>query len=285
MGLGRVNISRGTSASIGQGVNPVTRGNLVTGPNDGTGVNFKQLEEIETEIIPIDEIINRPLAPGTPGPEGLIDLYGLMNINEAGTGWVNTPWAERTPQEWIQLLSRAEEISWNDSEGIIPPQRTIRASSWKDIQTENIFEIIDIRSGESFNAYRTLGDMHMDVNPASPDDTAIINSLGNNWGHRPILIVFNDRVIKATMHTMPHGGGIRDTEFVVPPGGNGYSGDKPGGSGHFCIHLPDSTGHASGVPHRTHAPAMAEIPDRIESYIADYRSQVSPRPGPVPIIE
>ncbi|GAE25149.1 hypothetical protein JCM9140_1126 [Halalkalibacter wakoensis JCM 9140] len=50
-----------------------------------------------------------------------------------------------------------------------------------------------------------------------------------SWKRRAILIHYEDYVIAASMHGMPHGGGALANSFP----------------GHFCIHFKDSTTHRS----------------------------------------
>jgi len=160
-----------------------------------------------------------------------------------------------------EILSRAETVRWGDD--AIPARGEYM--SYQDIDPDLVFEIIDLRTGIRFNAYRGEGGNHMDVTPASPADAEIFANIEQCWDHRPIVVVYGDRVLKATMMPMGHGNGLPDVGF----------------SGHFCIHFPGSTTHSSGEVAPTHRSAFNEI----EPLIQDIISEQNAISGPPPPIE
>lgn len=94
------------------------------------------------------------------------------------------------------------------------------------------FTIKDVKTGKTFNAVRWSGGDHMDTEPASSSDTAVIKSIYGgsfSWKRRPILIKYNGHVYAASMNGMPHG-----TTTIS----NGFD-------GHFCIHFKNSKTHGS----------------------------------------
>ncbi len=92
--------------------------------------------------------------------------------------------------------------------------------------------IKDVKTGKTFNAVRWSGAAHMDTEPASSEDTAILKSIYGgsfSWKRRPILVKYNGHVYAASMNGMPHG-----TTTIS----NGFD-------GHFCIHFKNSKTHGS----------------------------------------
>ena len=101
-------------------------------------------------------------------------------------------------------------------------------------------KITDIYTGASFNVQRKEGVSHVDAQPLTADDTAIMKKIyGNQWSweRKGIIVEVGDYRIAASMHGMPHGAGIiEDNNFP----------------GHFCIHFLGSTIHGGGMDIRHH---------------------------------
>lgn len=94
------------------------------------------------------------------------------------------------------------------------------------------FVVKDVKTGKTFNAVRWSGGDHMDTEPATAADAAVIKSIyggSYSWKRRPILIKYNGHVYAASMNGMPHG-----TSTIS----NGFD-------GHFCIHFKNSKTHGS----------------------------------------
>ena len=100
--------------------------------------------------------------------------------------------------------------------------------------------ITDIYTGASFNVQRKEGVSHVDAQPLTADDTAIMKKIYGNqwsWDRKGIIVEVGDYRIAASMHGMPHGAGIIDD--------NNFP-------GHFCIHFLGSTIHGGGMDIRHH---------------------------------
>ena len=70
------------------------------------------------------------------------------------------------------------------------------------------FTIKDVKTGKTFEAVRWSGSNHMDTEPRTSEDTAILKSIyGGSWSwrRRAILILYNGNVYAASMNGMPHG--------------------------------------------------------------------------------
>ena len=94
------------------------------------------------------------------------------------------------------------------------------------------YVIKDVRTGKTFNGVRWSGVNHMDTEPATAEDTAIMKKIYGgawSWSRRPILILFKGKVYAASMNGMPHGTSTIDNDF----------------GGHFCIHFKNSKTHGT----------------------------------------
>ena len=125
------------------------------------------------------------------------------------------------------------------------------------------FKVIDLATGKSFNARRTVGSGHADCETLTATDTAIMKEIwgGNfNWNKRSVLIVLNGRTIAASAAGMMHAGndgapGGEWTSWRSDNYGEGINYDYIKGNdahGHFDLHFYKSIGHSSGVENSTH---------------------------------
>lgn len=92
--------------------------------------------------------------------------------------------------------------------------------------------IKDVKTGKTFEAVRWSGANHMDTEPRTAEDTAILKSIYGgswSWSRRAILVRYNGHVYAASMNGMPHG-----TTTIS----NGFD-------GHFCVHFKNSMTHGS----------------------------------------
>lgn len=112
-------------------------------------------------------------------------------------------------------------------------------------------KITDIYSGASFYVQRREGSSHVDAQPLTAEDTAIMKNIYNNqwsWDRKGIIVEIGGYRIAASMHGMPHGGGkIADNNFP----------------GHFCIHFFGSLVHGGGMDtqhHREILKAAGKLP-------------------------
>ncbi len=102
------------------------------------------------------------------------------------------------------------------------------------------FYVKDVKTGEVFRCKRWSGAYHMDVEPATADDTAILSKIYGgswSWNRRAILVLYKGHVYAASMNGMPHGSQtIKNNDF----------------NGQFCIHFDGSTTHGSLRVDETH---------------------------------
>lgn len=106
------------------------------------------------------------------------------------------------------------------------------------------FTIKDVRTGKTFRAVRWSGINHLDAEPATSEDTALMKKIFGgawSWNRRPILIQYNGHVYAASMNGMPHG-----TTTI----NNGFE-------GHFCIHFQNSKTHGSEKVDADHQKALS----------------------------
>jgi len=125
------------------------------------------------------------------------------------------------------------------------------------------FTIVDLDTGKSFNARRTVGSGHADCEPLTASDTEKMKEIwgGNlNWNKRSVLVKYKGRTIAASAAGMLHAGndgaeggvwtGWRSDNY-----GAGINYDYVKGNnahGHFDLHFYKSIGHSSGVENSTH---------------------------------
>ena len=111
---------------------------------------------------------------------------------------------------------KTESLNWFNNVYKIPKGATVT--------------IKDCYTGKTFKAVRWSGANHMDTEPKTKEDTAIMKSIyGGSWSwtRRPILVKYNGHVYAASMNGMPHGTSTRNNNFP----------------GHFCVHFTNSKTH------------------------------------------
>jgi rhodanese-related sulfurtransferase len=116
--------------------------------------------------------------------------------------------------------------------------------------------VVDVRTGKSFNAMRTYGHNHSDMETLTNEDTIKMKQIWGgtwSWERRPVIVICNGRNIAASAAGMPHAGlDNAATEAYVKgrSGGFGYGMNldkvkNNGMDGHFDIHLLGSKTHSS----------------------------------------
>ena len=128
-------------------------------------------------------------------------------------------------------------LVWEEVDKIFPMYATAR--------------ITDIYTGASFNVQRREGSSHVDAQPLTAEDTAIMKKIYGgrwSWERKGIIVEVQGFRIAASMHGMPHGSGkIADNNFP----------------GHFCIHFLGSLIHGGGMDtqhHREILKAAGKLP-------------------------
>lgn len=106
------------------------------------------------------------------------------------------------------------------------------------------FTVKDVKTGKTFQCVRWSGVNHLDAEPRSADDTAVMKSIYGgswSWNRRAILILYNGHVYAASMNGMPHG--------TTTISGNNFD-------GHFCIHFKNSMTHETKKVDADHQSAV-----------------------------
>ncbi len=125
------------------------------------------------------------------------------------------------------------------------------------------FKIVDLTTGKSFNARRTVGSGHADCEPLTANDTAMMKEIWGgkfSWNKRSVLIKYNGRTIAASMSGMLHAGneyapGGAWTDWRSDDWGAGTNFDYVKGNnanGHFDLYFYNSIGHSSPTTNKTH---------------------------------
>ena len=110
-----------------------------------------------------------------------------------------------------------------------------------------IIEIKDVRTGLVFKGKVLYGSNHLDVEPLTKADTAILLKINGgvdfSWRRRPMLVKHNGHVYAASIYSEPHGEQtILDNNF----------------DGQFCLHFYGSKTHGTGEVKQDHQDAIAE---------------------------
>ncbi|WP_100372833.1 hypothetical protein [Bacillus sp. FJAT-45037] len=116
------------------------------------------------------------------------------------------------------------------------------------------FKVTDLETGLEFHAQRRAGSQHADVQPLTKTDTEIMKTIYDgkwSWKRRAILVEHNGRMIAASMHGMPHGGGAL---------ANGFP-------GHFCIHYEGSVTHRTKSLDLSHQVMVYKAAGLLEPFV------------------
>ena len=96
-----------------------------------------------------------------------------------------------------------------------------------------VFQIKDVSTGMIFSARRQSGGSHMDAEPLTAEDTAILKKINGgtfSWRRRAVLVKYNGHVYAASIYSEPHGTNtILDNNF----------------DGQFCLHFYGSKTHGT----------------------------------------
>lgn len=103
-------------------------------------------------------------------------------------------------------------------------------ASWI-VDTHKIFTIKDIATGKSFTAKRYGGSNHLDAEPLTAADAALMKEIFGGqwtWNSRPVLVQSGEKILAASMSGMPHSfDSIPDNNFA----------------GHFDLYFLNSKTH------------------------------------------
>lgn len=103
-----------------------------------------------------------------------------------------------------------------------------------------VFTIVDFQTGKRWNAKRTVGANHADVEPLTANDAAIMKQVWGgtySWVTRPVIVEVDNRRIAASASSLPH-----DIQYIT---NNNFN-------GHFDLYFSNSTRHVDGKPDLKH---------------------------------
>ena len=120
-------------------------------------------------------------------------------------------------------------------------------NGYKVFPKRAIIEIKDVRTGLVFKAQVLYGTNHLDAEPLTKADTAILLKINGgvdfSWRRRPMLVKYNGHVYASSIYSEPHGDQlITDNNF----------------DGQFCLHFYGSKTHGTGEVKQDHQECIAE---------------------------
>ena len=110
-----------------------------------------------------------------------------------------------------------------------------------------IFQVKDVRTGYVFTAKRQGGGYHLDAEPLTAADTAILLKINGgvefSYRRRPMLVLYNGRVYACSIYSEPHGDDtIASNNF----------------DGQFCLHFYGSKTHGTDRVDEDHQKCEAQ---------------------------
>ncbi len=110
-----------------------------------------------------------------------------------------------------------------------------------------IFQVKDVRTGLVFKAKRQGGSNHLDAEPLTAADSAILLKINGgveySWRRRPMLVLYNGRVYACSIYSEPHGDDTISS--------NDYDGQ-------FCLHFYGSKTHGTDRVDEDHQKCEAQ---------------------------
>ncbi len=109
-----------------------------------------------------------------------------------------------------------------------------------------IFQVKDVKTGLTFTAKRQAGAYHLDAEPLTAADTAILKKINGgefSYRRRPMLVLYNGRVYACSIYSEPHG------EDTIAS--NNFEGQ-------FCLHFYGSKTHGTDRVDEDHQDCEAE---------------------------
>ena len=131
-------------------------------------------------------------------------------------------------------LKKIESAVASASSGKITTERLDWFNGGKNVIPNGaVFQIKDVSTGLFFSARRQSGGNHMDAEPLTAEDTAILKKINGgtfSWRRRAVLVKYNGHVYAASIYSEPHGTNtILDNNF----------------DGQFCLHFYGSKTHGT----------------------------------------
>ncbi|MCL2167293.1 MAG: hypothetical protein FWH49_08420 [Clostridiales bacterium] len=127
------------------------------------------------------------------------------------------------------------QVSVPEAAGESPEGAVALLLPWEEVKV--LFEryvpvqVIDVRTGETYQIQSFSNGKHADVEPLTKADTDILYRTFNSkwaWETRPVWVILGDLTIAASINGMPHGGGT-----IADNGMNGQ----------ICLHFLGSQTH------------------------------------------
>ena len=157
-------------------------------------------------------------------PDGVLGAQTaqLLFSNVAARGYGERGKPTPTPKPGASATGKyGEMIEWDQA------KRLVKA------RTQTI-TITDYATGVSWKAVRLGGDLHMDIEPKTKADTALMKkAVGGrwSWSRRAVLVTINGKLYAGSINSYPH-----SPERVLD---NDYA-------GHHCLHFYKSRVHKTG---------------------------------------
>ena len=131
-------------------------------------------------------------------------------------------------------LKKIESAVASASSGKITTERLDWFNGGKNVIPNGaVFQIKDVSTGLIFSARRQSGGNHMDAEPLTAEDTAILKKINGgtfSWRRCAVLVKYNGHVYAASIYSEPHGTNtILDNNF----------------DGQFCLHFYGSKTHGT----------------------------------------
>lgn len=137
------------------------------------------------------------------------NAYEINNYNE-------TEMENQTKQE-----PKILDLDWFESINVLLP-------------LEEEYEILDIKTDQSFYVVRTGGKNHADVETVEEKDSNLLHEIFDNewnWERRPVLVKINENAyLPASLSGYPHGYSTSQQSVL---------------NGHFCLHFKGSKTHGT----------------------------------------
>ena len=163
------------------------------------------------------------------------------------TGYVSSKYVTRTPVGTVTTL----ETTPNSGTTTTVSTGRVIASDWWTGEISTVFargdvgQVTDVDTGLSFYVKRTGGINHLDAQPLTSADTAIMFRIYGNkwkWDRRAIWVTIDGKTYAASMNGMPHGSSdsMPDNNF----------------DGCFCIHFTNSRTHEGNRLDAAHQAAV-----------------------------
>ena len=167
---------------------------------------------------------------GIAGPVTQAKLYGTSS----GGGSTANP-----------KINGVENIHWN----VFKAQMTGR------FKPKDKAILTDVRTGRSFTLVQQSMGNHLDAEPATASDTAVLVSIYNgriDYTRRAVWLTIGDRTFAGSIYAVPHGSSTVS--------GNNYNGQ-------FCVHLLGSKTHVGEAEDKDHQRCVQEAYDAAKNKI------------------